>query len=1834
MRSLLHLQAIVTLSLAAALSSCVDVAKPENFYDVAFQGVETIDVSDAGLVTVHWLPAETNRKEESLAYLVYVVNVDSPKLETAKVIKQKFDTSRSPAVLGSLAGTVINKESLELGLKLKPGQTYAFQVKVRVGDVTDDNDVTVLYKPAIQPEIQITGGNFQTGVPKQEFAAPLRIQLTEGGSPLPDKSVVFSLVSGPTGGALSFTQTASTTDAQGIAQTFFTPGDLAGVTVIAAQWKDLKANFTLTTEDQTDATLEILGGNEQVAAPGVKLALPLSVSVKRSSGQAAAGVLVRFVITEGNGRVGEQPLYLDKTSNTAGVVEAEVYVGTKAGSNRIKAMIVERTSESVEFSATTVVPINAPIDLAQSVVTASPTSMKADGVATTTLTFYARDKYGNQIPAGGGTIRFTPDIGALVGSVTDLTDGTYTQQLRGPSQIDSTSITIGATSSSVSLLSPKAKVVLKAGNYSLAQSTVTVNPTSVVANGTSTISITVTLKDDLGNQLSSGGNNVSITANKGTLVGTPIDAGDGTYTQLLRAPTLIGTATVNAAVDGSALFNPKTVTFRPGPIDLSKTTIVASPARLPPNGTSVSGIRVAFRDQFGNEVSDTTGIGAVAINTTNTDVSWTGAVTANGDGTYARSLRASNIETTAVITATVGGAAVSSQSYVFVANSSTGPSPIFSKIDVLQGYKFAADGTAITTIRVSLRDGSNQPISVGGSVVAIATSAGTLKSAGVTDNGNGTYDRSIQAPATSAEAVITATVNGLNIVATRTVQYYGDMDLTKSVLNATPPAIEANGTSLTTISVQAKDASGIIIPVGGAGPLTFTSSRGTPASGTLSDNGNGKYTAFLTASATAGQATVQARKAGATFASTTVDMYAPTPVAGGTLIDCSNIATYKNKPLLVQSGTVTMNSHGDQGICPDDFVFSSLVIKSGGIITHSATTMSIEYGLELTAGSIDIQSGGKIDVTGKGYVYTGGITMTGVTHGLTVVKVPTTYEGNGSPASSYGGTGSNNSKLNSTVPVTGTSPYGSLFRPFALGASGIKYVSTPVVGGGRVKLTAGFDGNGVMTVSGAIISNSTVGGNGEGGGTGGSIWLRSGTIQGNGQVDARASSVSTGNHLYLGGGGRIAIYYDHALDGFALPGPMLQNVLACSGIGDSATRTGAAGTIYLKAKDQVYGDLVINNCNVANDGENATFINVPNPATADIISPTTLSRANQFGGAYVSADKPFIDFYLNPKVNQNQSLTMFDDVIFKIKDTTEHSVEIDQGDLQRVVTDSVTDQFELTLVFDNVEIRGKARLEGNVKILALKGDLSSNDDTTVNVAGSLPANIEYHDAQNLTIDGSGALEGIAMPQNNYLGQGNYKVPGDLTLKNGTFTFPMLEVGGNLILDNAKLRNGTEDKTKPSLIVGGDITLINAAVIGQLPTTETSELYLYITAENIDVCATCTIQADYRGYAQPSLASAQIKGPNLRVIPKGRGGGTITPWSSGHGGLGVYSGGISGSNQVYDNIFRPVWSSVSVSPYSPFAEGGGGAIHIMTRDSLVVNGKISANAGGSVYAAAGGSIWIETNTLGGSSGTISANGRSRATSYSGGGGRIAIYYTTATGQFTPSSIFNIVEARAGLGNSISNNAAPGTIYLKSSSQQFGDLIIDAKGQEQGVAYTPIIDDTIPVFAIAGAKTSTYLDSLNLYTTSSFKNDYLLENEFNGLYLNPNVGQNASTTISDDVLFKIISNQAATLTVEPAPAPLPSQATLTTVGTGGNNFRLVLVLDNLEVRGKARLFFPGHDIYVLNGDLSSNDTTSFRLDGEIKARTLDLNGLSDMNYLTTGNTVQSFDYVCLQSGCAAP
>lgn len=189
-------------------------------------------------------------------------------------------------------------------------------------------------------------------------------------------------------------------------------------------------------------------------------------------------------------------------------------------------------------------------------------------------------------------------------------------------------------------------------------SLVDASPKSITANGTATSTITIQLKDDQGNNITSGGDSVTAATTLGSL-GSITDNGNGTYTAILTSGTATGAAIVTGTANGGQITDNDTVQFTPGPASVATSTIIATPTAIVANGTDTSHIVVQLKDQFGNNLI--TSGDTVALNT---NLGTLNSVINLNNGTYFARLTSSLTLGNATITGTLNGNAIADNEIV------------------------------------------------------------------------------------------------------------------------------------------------------------------------------------------------------------------------------------------------------------------------------------------------------------------------------------------------------------------------------------------------------------------------------------------------------------------------------------------------------------------------------------------------------------------------------------------------------------------------------------------------------------------------------------------------------------------------------------------------------------------------------------------------------------------------------------------------------------------------------------------------------------------------------------------------------------------------------------------------------------------------------------------------------------------------------------------------------------------------------------------------------------------------------------------------------------------
>jgi large repetitive protein len=193
------------------------------------------------------------------------------------------------------------------------------------------------------------------------------------------------------------------------------------------------------------------------------------------------------------------------------------------------------------------------------------------------------------------------------------------------------------------------------------------------------------------------------------------------------------------------------------------------------------------------------------------------------------------------------------------------------------------------------------------------------------------------------------------------------------------------------------------------------------------------------------------------------------------------------------------------------YVNDTMEIKENGMLTHPETNTTYAARLDLTVDNLVIDSTGRIDVTGRGYL--GGNKTGDGEWADTVGFARGSGRANGG---SYGGLGGHFSSVGEQPnPV-----YGDITNPLDLGSGGGAYNGAGGDGGGRVFIRAtDITLNGVIGVNGGLSS-----GNASGEGAGGTVNIRTVNISGTGMITANGGTTGGSNHVG-GGGGRITIRY-------------------------------------------------------------------------------------------------------------------------------------------------------------------------------------------------------------------------------------------------------------------------------------------------------------------------------------------------------------------------------------------------------------------------------------------------------------------------------------------------------------------------------------------------------------------------------------------------------------------------------------------------------------------------------------------------------------------------------------
>ena len=292
-------------------------------------------------------------------------------------------------------------------------------------------------------------------------------------------------------------------------------------------------------------------------------------------------------------------------------------------------------------------------------------------------------------------------------------------------------------------------------------SLIIVDNNTLIADGASIADISILLRDQFGNDLIAGGDEVLISKTGAGTLSSITDNSDGTYSATLTAPNAVGSAVLTGTINSENITssNPEVIfTFD------ELFTFLVEDVGGGSIGTQTAGtpfnIRITAQDEFGNTVTSFDGSGSTVQLTSNGVISSGGGTTpvfVNGVlNSHSVTLTSTgSLSFTARKTASAE-TGISNTFTVVPGTASAMTSTISSSESFLQN-----NGTDFATITVQLKDEFGNNLISGGDIVALSTTAGSLSS--VSDNGDGTYTSTLTSGLSTATATITGTINAISI---------------------------------------------------------------------------------------------------------------------------------------------------------------------------------------------------------------------------------------------------------------------------------------------------------------------------------------------------------------------------------------------------------------------------------------------------------------------------------------------------------------------------------------------------------------------------------------------------------------------------------------------------------------------------------------------------------------------------------------------------------------------------------------------------------------------------------------------------------------------------------------------------------------------------------------------------------------------------------------------------------------------------------------------------------------------------------------------------------------
>jgi hypothetical protein len=796
---------------------------------------------------------------------------------------------------------------------------------------------------------------------------------------------------------------------------------------------------------------------------------------------------------------------------------------------------------------------------------------------------------------------------------------------------------------------------------------------------------------------------------------------------------------------------------------------------------------------------------------------------------------------------------------------------------------------------------------------------------------------------------------------------------------------------------------------------------------------------------------------------------------------------------------------------------------------------------------------------------------------------------------------------------SGTS-YGRYEEAKFAGAGGDSTGDYPGWGGGRLKIATN-----TLTLDGVLTANGRIGN--YVGGAGGSIHIDADSISGaatgrmtvNGGSNYRRDATSTS--YSSGAGGRISIYSTDNTQYFG-------EASASSGIKNIA----GAGTIYWKNPLEQYGDLIIDNADLAAQEGSTPLKSVGRREIIGAYQATPgVWKVEVSGTPWLATDKNLQYGIDGLEVDLDASEQ--DSVLYTIISNSESVLEIHTtDDLFSVVgnelvgvktfkTLNVLDGASLDIGDDRLVVLDLANSDVAQNASLLVGEITPELLSLIQTSGgSLKlSNVITVNSLNLNNLGTGklyikekvSLDSLDVTSGWVYFDGGLEVIGDLNINNqNTYVTALNLTANNIFLNDGKLK--TE-----FLSVAQNLSLNGSSEITTSESdTDTKRLYeLDINIGGaLSISESSIIDVTGLGYKNNNLTFPEFA--------------SNADTGASHG----------GNRRHYSSNTYGRYEASKFAGAGGDSEGWGGGILKISATTLSLDGLLAANGKDGYYTSgAGGSIHIKAGSISGAvSGRMTVNGGTSyrnsptSTSYSSGaGGRISIYSADNTQYFGQTSASSGSTSIAGAG----------TVYWLSPLEQYGDLIIDNADLVAQEGSTPL--RSVGRREIIGAYQATPgVWKVEVSGTPWVATDENLQYGVDGLEVDLDASEQGS------ILYTIISNSESALEIHTTDDlfsvvgnELVGVKTFKTINVLagasldiGDDRLVVLDLANSDVAHNASLLVGEIDQTLLSTLSASGGTFTIRYLKNMTSLTIDSLGESTLRF----SEIMRLDSLTISSG----